>query len=333
MGVLKQSESQPMQTLNFDTTKITYMEIIEKELYNALDDSKGVIREMCSHILNAGGKRIRPLLVLYSGLVFSPVTNELVCAAVASELIHMASLVHDDIIDNSNLRRKKPSINKIWGNQFAVLCGDYLFAKAFSVLADYRLIKSLDLMVDAIQNMCSGEIQQANDKFNSSVTMEVYYQRIARKTAIFLQSCCRSGASIAGSDDESIKILGEYGLNMGLAFQIIDDILDFCGNTDVMGKPKREDLSQGNITLPVILMLQDERHKKWIKELIDHEALDSSQLDAVSNVLREAGYISKSFDIALSHIKKSRQCLELLPQSEHTRFLDNLAVTLQARAN
>ncbi|MDF2523949.1 MAG: hypothetical protein K0R31_1590, partial [Clostridiales bacterium] len=121
--------------LHQEVIEIEWMEIFERELYTVLADSSGVVREMCSHILSAGGKRIRPTLVISSGFVFSKPDIELIQAAVAAELIHMASLIHDDIIDNSELRRSRPTINEIWGNQFAVLCGDYLFAKAFGILS------------------------------------------------------------------------------------------------------------------------------------------------------------------------------------------------------
>ena len=214
------------QSVKFDAEQIPGIEAIEIELYNSLSGSQGTMREMCSHILNAGGKRIRPLLVLHSGLGFGTMSNHLVKAAVAAELIHMASLVHDDIIDNSSLRRSRPSINKIWGNQFAVLCGDYLFSKAFGIMSSNRLMRSMDLMVEAIQNMCEGEIVQAGERFNPLISQERYYEIIGMKTAIFLSCCCKSGAAISGATKLQVHMMGEYGLHLGYAFQIIDDILD-----------------------------------------------------------------------------------------------------------
>jgi len=150
------------------------MDRIEAELYNVLSDSRGAIRDMCFHMLTSGGKRIRPVLVFYGGLMFSGPTDELVYAAVAAELIHMASLVHDDIIDNSFLRRGRPSLNKIWGNHFAVLCGDYLFAKAFEIMARKKLIKCMDYMVEAIENMCQGEIIKAESRFKTDAGIDDY---------------------------------------------------------------------------------------------------------------------------------------------------------------
>ncbi|MFZ5988900.1 MAG: polyprenyl synthetase family protein [Bacillota bacterium] len=317
----------------FDPRAIPEIEVIEIELFNVLSDSKGVVRDMCSQILNAGGKRIRPLLVLYSGLVFSPVSSELINAAVASELIHMASLVHDDIIDNSSLRRSKPSINSSWGNHFAVLCGDYLFAKAFGVLSKNRLIGSMDLMVEAIENMCEGEILQAHNKFNFGTDLDMYYSCISRKTAIFLECCCKSGALVSGASENQLDAIGKYGLNMGLAFQIIDDILDICGNTKVTGKPNFEDLRQGNITLPLIMLLKDENYAEFIKEIVHSRSFSDHTLKELTKILENTGIISRCYETALMHIEKAIESLMNLPKSEYTYRLNNLANMLMMRAN
>ena len=316
MNDLKLGLQQEIEKIHFN--KIEGMEIFERELYNALADSKGVIREMCSHILCAGGKRIRPLLVMHSGLIFSELTEELLQAAVAAELIHMASLIHDDIIDNSILRRSKPTINEIWGNQFAVLCGDYLFAKAFGILSGERVLKGMDLMVEAIENMCQGEILQASEKFRVESSEEVYYERIAKKTAIFLQNCCKSGAEVSGANKEQAEALGEYGLNLGYAYQILDDVMDFCGNTDEMGKPKREDLRQGIITLPVIHLLKNKKYGGWLNRSIHNKDFSMEMLGQVECALIETGILVNCYKTAEFHMDKANQCLQKLPQTEFT---------------
>jgi heptaprenyl diphosphate synthase len=333
LKVLTKDTEQNLHSLKFDITKVPEIELIEIELFNALADSKGVIREMCSHILNAGGKRIRPLLVLYSGLIFSRLSKELIDAAVAAELIHMASLVHDDIIDKSFLRRNKPSVNKVWGNHFAVLCGDYLFAKSFGILSSNKLINSMGYMVEAIQNMCQGEIVQAGDKFNLDVTLEEYYARIAMKTAVLLSNCCKSGACIRGADKAQIETIGEYGLELGYAFQIVDDILDFRGDIRVMGKPKSEDLRQGIITLPIILLMSKASFGKRLKELLAEGKYTENKMQDIFALLNESGAINEAFDIAASHISRAQEALGKLPQSQHTEFLYGMAQLLQARMN
>lgn len=304
-------------------------ELIEASIEKSLSGDKGVICDMCNHMVKAGGKRIRPLLVLYSGLVFSGMSDELINASVAAELIHMASLVHDDIIDNSNFRRSKPSVNHMWGNHFSVLCGDYLFAKAFGILSGGRLLKSLDVMIEAIESMCTGEIIQAENKFRQDMDIGTYYKQITGKTAVFLECCCKSGASTGGAQPHQIKVLGEYGLNMGIAFQIIDDILDFRGNTKTMGKPKGEDLRQGIVTLPVVLLLKDNKYGDIVKEMISGRRIQTRDIATVNNLLSETGAIDEAFTIAASHIDKARECLRTMPQSEYTGFLDALPGMLE----
>ncbi len=333
MIITKQKQTSDFQGRKFEIYKNAGLETIERELYNVLSDSKGPVRDMSSHILNAGGKRVRPLLVMYSGLVFSKLTKEIIQAAVAAELIHMASLVHDDIIDNSYLRRSRPSVNKKWGNHYAVLGGDYLFAKAFEVLSSNRLMESMDYMITAIKNMCWGEINQAEDKFRWEVGMKEYYERISRKTAIFLECCCKSGAVAAGADKASIEAIGEYGLNLGIAFQIIDDILDFCGDPDTMGKPVGEDFRQGNITIPIILLQRNQKYKNWIKDLCEKKEVSDEIIQDVLAALKDVDAIGQSFSIAETRINRAKKCLDLLPKSEYSEVLYNLADILKSRIN
>jgi heptaprenyl diphosphate synthase len=317
--------------VQFEIKDLSNVRIINEEIERILADSQGVIREMCVHLLTAGGKRIRPLVVLHSGLIFSGLTPELLNAAVSIELVHMASLVHDDIIDESNLRRNRPSVNKVWGNHAAVLGGDYLFAKAFSVLAENNLIRNLNLTVQAIQEMCHGEIIQAAEKFNPDLNLGNYYDRIAKKTAILLQCACKSGAIVGGATETQIEKLGEYGLHLGFAFQIVDDILDFLGDSTVMGKPKHEDLVQGNLTLPVLLLLEHPQYGNWMRDLIIRKQFRNENLERVDQVLQETGLIKRSFEIAVSYIEKAKQSLSYLPENQCRDFLIDIADQLKAR--
>lgn len=333
LTVVREKKVSELKSMKFNPGKLAGIEKVEQELFNALSDSEGTIREMCMHILNAGGKRIRPMLVMYSGLIFSDDTDQIINAAVAAELIHMASLVHDDIIDNSNMRRGKPSVNKIWGTHFAVLCGDYLFAKAFGILSGKRLIKSMDYMVEAIQNMCSGEILQAENRFNHGISLETYYELISKKTAIFIKCCCESGASAGGAEGSQLREIGEYGLNLGLAFQIIDDILDFCGNSEVMGKPRGGDLKQGSITLPLIYLMKDEKCGAKVKKILSERKVTDAFIEEITEDFQKKGVIEQCFDIAISHIEKAQRHLELLPDSPCTGYLYEMAEMLKTRAN
>lgn len=311
-----------------DTNLIT---LVEKGINEALDDSRGAVRDMCAHIAGAGGKRIRPQLVLYSGLAFSKVTAKMVHAAVAAELIHMASLVHDDIIDISELRRGKPTINKLWGNHAAVLCGDWLFAQAFRILSGRGLSGIMGYMVDAIQCMCQGELLQAANNGNLNTSVDAYFEQITMKTAKLLECSCMAGAAAGRANKEEIKALGDFGLNIGMAFQIIDDILDIRGNSGLMGKPKGEDIRQGIITLPVILLLQDERYGCTARELISKARLDEENLTALRDLLAKCGSLDKAYAIGGSYIDKALGNLDGLPDSESKGFLHELATSLRQR--
>lgn len=333
METVVNSQKPDIQGVYFDIRNIPDIEIIERELYNVLSDSKGFIREMCSYILSAGGKRLRPLLVLYSGYTFSGCNKKLIQAAAAAELIHMASLVHDDIIDDSGLRHNRLSVYKKWGSLFSVLCGDYLFAKAFGILASNRLIESMDLMVEAIQSMCRGEIIQAGLRYKYDIGIDEYFELIFCKSAILISNCCKSGAVVAGADDIKVKAIGEYGLFIGTAFQIIDDILDISGDTSVLGKPIGEDLKQGNLTLPVIYLLQDKKYRMQIKTHIVNRDFTPQVIDDIKEMLNESGSIQMAFNTAKTYITRAKESLELLPRSDYTRFLQDLADKLQHRMN
>ena len=188
-------------------------------------------------------------------------------------------------------------------------------------------------MVEAIENMCDGEIIQAGDRFSCDLNIDSYYERIAKKTAIFLKCCFMSGAAAAGADEKYIRQLGEYGLNIGYSFQIIDDIMDFCGGSASMGKPKGEDFRQGIFTLPVLLMLENKTYGDWIKEVIKIGDFSKGTIDKIAGVMQDSGINEQAFAIAASHINKAKECLNQLPPSKHVQFLYKIANMLQTRTN
>ena len=333
MSIAPQKTKNDFSRIRHKAEAFPEIKAIECEINNALSDSDGPIREMCSHITGSGGKRVRPLLVLYCGMVFSNPSDNLAKAAVAAELIHMATLAHDDIIDNSETRRGRPTLNKVWGNNYSVLCGDYLFAKAFGILSENKLYKSLTLMVEAIDSMCNGEIQQAENRFNINMNLEIYYEQITKKTAKFLECCCKSGASIGGADDIQTAAIGKYGLNLGLAFQIIDDLLDYCGNEDIMGKPKGEDLRQGIITLPIIFLQNNDKYRHAANDIINKKLISEKDYAILMDLLVNTGAIDQSHKIALSHIDKALVYLKALPDTPYRDVLNNLAEMLRFREN
>lgn len=315
----------------FDPLQTEERALIECELEKILGMEQRGLGEMASHLLTAGGKRLRPLLVLNCGLLFDGPLSELLAAAAATELIHMASLIHDDIIDGASLRRNRPSVNQLWGNHAAVLVGNFLFARAIAILSGRQLIECLNRMTESIQNMVAGEIHQANDRFNFDITIAGYYDRIAKKTAVFIKNCCESGAVIAGAASTHVENIGEYGLQIGLAFQIVDDILDYTGDPAAMGKPKWEDLINGNVTLPLILLLQDPTYGVETRRSLLDQAGSEPLYAEISKMLSQSGIVDQSYQIARNHLDKAKNVLDRLPRSSRLNFLNGLADQLESR--
>lgn len=333
MKTLTEDKNTDFQSFLWNRDSNREIGLIEELLAEELNDGVGQIREICLHMLKAGGKRVRPLLVWHSGLIFGEETGDLKRTAVAAELIHMASLVHDDIIDGSEFRHNRPAAQIIWGNHRAVLGGDYLFAKAFGVLAKNKLKEPLALMVEAIKNMCLGEINQDKERFNPLVGLDEYYDRITKKTAVLIEASCKAGAAVSGANHFQTEALGRFGLNLGLAFQIIDDILDLCGDERKMGKPKYTDLVKGNLTLPIILLMEHPQYQGWIKDTLNDPGISDSVLREVERAVKESGVMERAYAIGVSHLDLARNLIQSFANSPAVDFLTNLTYMIQARAN
>jgi heptaprenyl diphosphate synthase len=304
---------------------------VEAGIRGAIGGCDGVVRDLCTHIAASGGKRMRPQLVLRSGLLFSRINARMLGAAVAAELIHMASLIHDDVIDRSALRRGRPSANSLWGCHAAVLCGDWLFARAFGILSGRGLAGCLALMSEAIGVMCRGEILQAGNIRNLDIGLDEYYAQISAKTARLLECCCRCGALAAGADASAQRALGEFGQNLGMAFQITDDILDLAGDPRLMGKPAGEDLRQGVATLPVILLLRHAGYGAQARDRITSARFSPEDMAALNAMLDASGAIEEARGIASAFIDAAKRSLAGLPDSESKAFLLELASSLGQR--
>lgn len=298
---------------------------VEKRLKSVLMEGEGIIKDICLSLLESGGKRLRPMMVIYSGLCFSKLTPDMINTAAAAELIHMASLVHDDIIDKSDSRRGIATVNAEYGNHSAVLTGDYIFAKAFHILSSFKLLKSMEYLVEAIEEMCDGEVVQAADRFNESVTIEDYFRRIGKKTGILVSSCCRAGAAAGGASDEEISVMDQYGMNVGYAFQIVDDILDIVGDERRTGKPKGMDILQGNITLPFILLMKDDDYGPAMKSMIRTGKISNYDLEYINDLMSKTGIIKKSFEIAAKCIAKAKSSIYTIPDSSSRSILLSIA--------
>jgi len=214
------------------------------------------LSEMLDYSLRSNGKRIRPILTLLSGKFYNYNLDYLLPMATAVEVMHTATLVHDDAIDKSLVRRRRATVYKVWGEDEAVLLGDYLFAEAGALTAATQNLRAIKLFATTLKAISSGELNQAFNAFNLEQSRSQYFQRVSKKTAALFSMATESGAALSQAPEESIQILIEYGYNLGIAFQIVDDILDVIGTEEEMGKPVGSDLAQGTLTLPAMLLLE-----------------------------------------------------------------------------
>ncbi|MBR5914504.1 MAG: polyprenyl synthetase family protein [Selenomonadaceae bacterium] len=273
------------------------------------------IKKSCTPLIQ-GGKRLRPMLFLLCANSREKISVEKILPlAVALELIHTASLVHDDILDSSKKRRGIETSNSKYGAQIAVLIGDYLFAKAFQLVAEGNYGDEVALILSKlVKNLCRGEIMQDLSLFKIP-TLDEYYERINLKTAIFLSTCCRLGGIVSGLNRTEVDGLTNYGNSLGIAFQIVDDLLDFFGEEKITGKSLGSDLKSGVITLPVIRTLQVSNDKNILREIINKKNVAQEEINSAVKIVRATDAFTycklrakahiESAGISLPQIKKS----------------------------
>ncbi|MDD3853660.1 MAG: polyprenyl synthetase family protein, partial [Syntrophomonadaceae bacterium] len=290
-------------------------------LKDILQDS-GDMGEYIEYLLGKPGKMLRSRLVYLASSLYPARESVVIDVAVAIELIHLASLVHDDIIDNSTLRRGQESINSKWNNKVAVLLGDYLFAEAFNIINKQSLPAVMETVTDTIKVMCTGEIQQLYLANRLDTSRSAYLEKIYRKTACLFASSCQVGGVISSMPDHEVKIIQNYGLHLGNAYQIIDDVLDYVSHANLLGKPAGSDLLEGNINLPVIIALEDAAYGPLLKTLLLDRTNLSMNMQEIMQILVECGAIDMAINEAQKYLSLAGQLLKELPTGS-TR--DNLA--------
>ncbi len=280
---------------------------------------------LLEHILKGNGKRIRPALTLFSGKIFNYRLEALIPMAAGLELLHTATLVHDDAIDHSLVRRNRPTVNKLWGEEQAILLGDYLFAEAGNLIASTDNLRVIKLFSKTLKTISSGEIDQSINAFALNQTREKYFQRIAQKTATLFTTATESGAVLCNAPEEAIQTLVSYGYNLGIAFQVVDDILDFTGTEKELGKPTGSDLTQGTITLPVLLLLEYYPNEPVVKMLFGDRS-GTEITGAVIKLIRNSPKIlDECYQIAISYSQKALRFLNGIPEHEAKKALETLA--------
>lgn len=292
-----------------------------------------LIRTICQHILKSGGKRLRPLLVLLmaraTGYCRGTEHHEL---ATIIEFVHTATLLHDDVIDESSLRRGKQTANALWGNAASVLVGDFLYSRAFQLLTQRSHVPVMHVLANTTNAIAEGEILQLANCHNPNITEQHYLDVIACKTAKLFESAAEIGAILGQVSDDQQRELAQYGYALGMAFQIIDDVLDYSAKDDQqIGKHLGDDLAEGKTTLPLIYALQhvDDATAKILRTIIKQG--DTNKLPQIITCLRETNAFTYCYQQAESYIQRARQALNVLDPSPYKTALDHLITFAVAR--
>ncbi|TVP82850.1 MAG: heptaprenyl diphosphate synthase component II [Alkalicoccus sp.] len=305
---------------------------LEKEIEAQVQADHPVLRAASTHLLKAGGKRIRPVFVLLSAQYGTYDLEEIKKVAVPLELIHMASLVHDDVIDNAEVRRGKKTIKSQWDNRVAMYTGDYIFAKATEIAAFSSYPQVHPVLSYAIEEMCIGEIEQIRDQFRTEQTLKQYLKRIRRKTALLISVSCELGALVSGASPSVQYALKWYGYYVGMAFQITDDILDFVGSEKELGKPAGSDLIQGNITYPALYAMEkNSEFRISINRYMHNPSEEILEVNEAIEVIRESGAVDAAKSLADKYVEKAVRMLDIIPEEEQHASLKKIAVYIGSR--
>jgi geranylgeranyl pyrophosphate synthase len=291
---------------------------VEESLQNVGNVDYDWLKILLNQSLGASGKRIRPALTLLSGQFYDYRLPFLLPMATAIELMHTATLVHDDAIDKSDTRRGRTTIYKLWGTEAAVLLGDYLFAQAGVKVSDTRTVRAIRLFSQTLMTISGGELNQAKSSFNIKQTRDDYFKRIFGKTASLFCLSTESGGILSHAPDKSIRHLRDYGRDLGLAFQIVDDILDFVGTEKELGKPAGSDLKQGTFTLPAMMLVEKYPNDNPIQKLF----ADRSQTQNISlaiEQIRNSTIVDECYQIAKEYCSNACKHLRDLPDLEAKR--------------
>jgi octaprenyl-diphosphate synthase len=295
---------------------------IELEFAAQSQSPVAVITDIAEYLIAGGGKRIRPLLLLLSAKSLGCQSHSRIRLGSVVEMLHTATLVHDDIIDEADTRRGRPSSNTTWGNSKCVLAGDWLYMQSFQTALEERNFNVLDLLISLTKQMVEGELLQI-EKLGRLINEEEYFDLIFRKTACLFKVSMQLGAAITNADEKVETALGEYGRNLGLAFQIVDDVLDLTASEEVLGKPVASDLREGKATLAVIHALErgTGADREAIRTVLDDRSFARVSHVQIIEILTRHGSIDYAMDTACAYAEAARLSIADLPQTDAKRAL------------
>jgi heptaprenyl diphosphate synthase len=304
---------------------------VEKELHAFIKTDFPILEESSVQLLEAGGKRLRPAFTLLAGKFYGYQIEKLLPVAMSLELIHMATLVHDDVVDDSKTRRGRPTVKAKWGNIVSVATGDYLLAKSLELIAQIDHPEVSRILAEVSIDMSQGEIQQIRASYDVNQNLKQYYYRVKRKTALLISASCKLGALVSSAPKRQVWALGSYGHALGMAFQIVDDILDVTAEASQLGKPVGGDVQQGIMTLPMILALKMSNDSPHLKDLLAKVEKSPEEVSQVLGIIKESGAIEESMRFVDLYVYKAKAYLQELPNIPTRKALEDLAQFIRDR--
>ncbi len=292
-----------------------------------------VVADIVRYSLLGAGKRIRPLLFVLSSHLCGYKGEDVYRLSTLFEYVHAASLVHDDVLDNADLRRRKPSVRQVWGNAAAVLGGDFLYSAASALAVECQNLELIRLLSDALKRMVEGQFLELEHTHNWKISKAEYMEIITAKTATLMRAACTSGAMVAGADEKTVQHLGDFGSNLGIAFQLMDDLLDYTSSEEIFGKPVGKDLKEGKITLPLVYFVSElERAEvERLAELFKSQKASDQHYEDLVRRVRVNGAIERVRSEASEYIARAEELLKLFPDSPVKQGLLELGAYILTR--
>ncbi len=309
------AEASPVDSLR--TLLADDVRTLDTTIITRLESPVPLINQLATYLVAAGGKRLRPMLTLAFARALGYQGADHFKLAAAVEFIHTATLLHDDVVDESTLRRGQPAANEIFGNQASVLVGDFLFSRAFQLMVETNSVRVLKILSDASAIIAQGEVMQLVFTGDLQLSREQYFNVISAKTAALFAAACEAGAEISGAEKALCDAAHQFGSHLGVAFQIADDVLDYQGQTNALGKNVGDDFKEGKLTLPVVIALERAspfERDFWKRTMVDLEQKDGD-LEYAQNLLRQHNALETATRLAREEAEKAVQCLSVLPNN------------------
>ena len=308
---------------------------MEDELARQSDTAFPAVSEIAAYLLGGGGKRLRPALLLLSANYAGRKEHSAIRLAAVVELLHSATLIHDDVIDSAGTRRGRPSANARWGNHRSVLTGDWLYMQSFQMALEERNFRILDILIDLTQKMVEGELIQLEKIGRIDVTEEDALRLATYKTACLFSGCARLGAVLGRLEGEEEEALADYGRYAGLAFQLVDDLLDFTASAKQLGKPVLSDLKEGKVTLPLIYAMENGHReaRELVMRVLAEKEFESVRPETIVSLVQDSGALDRARSLAQDYAQRAKACLNGHGDSEYARALATLPDFILEREN